>query len=215
MSDRPDNRVQRIFRSRYHAGLAMAYGILWLAMAIAPPPGRFRWFLGNILVFATVALMVGIYRRLPLSNLSYTLIALFLALHTYGAYYTYSEAPLGLWLTDVFAADRNHYDRIVHFLFGLLMYWPFHELAERGMRVPVRWVGIVALMFVVSLSALYEAIEWVTAMVVDPDAARAFLGAQEDFFDAQKDHVLAITGGIISFLAAGWLARRGKLPEAS
>lgn len=193
----------------------MAYGILWLAMAIAPPPGRFRWFLGNILVFATVALMVGIYRRLPLSNLSYTLIALFLALHTYGAYYTYSEAPLGFWLADVFAADRNHYDRIVHFLFGLLMYWPFHELAGRGMRVPARWVGIVALMFVVSLSALYEAIEWVTAMVVDPEAARAFLGAQEDFFDAQKDHVLAITGGVISFVAAGWLGRRGKLPVAS
>ncbi len=215
MSDRPDNRMRRIFRSPYHAGLAMAYGILWLAMAIAPPPGRFRWFLGNILVFATVALMVGIYRRLPLSNLSYTLIALFLALHTYGAYYTYSEAPLGFWLADVFAADRNHYDRIVHFLFGLLMYWPFHELAARGMRVPARWVAIVGLMFIVSLSALYEAIEWITAMVVDPEAARAFLGAQEDFFDAQKDHVLAIAGGIISFVAAGWLGRRGKLPVAS
>ena len=204
-----------IFRSPYHAGLAVAYGFVWLAMAIAPPPGRFRWFLGNILVFATVALMVGIYRRLPLSNLSYTLITLFLALHTYGAYYTYSEAPLGFWLADVFAADRNHYDRVIHFLFGLMIYWPLRELAERGMRVPARWVGVIGLLFVVSLSALYEAIEWVTAMVVDPEAARAFLGAQEDFFDAQKDHVLAIAGGILSFVAAGWLARHGKLPKAN
>ena len=124
-------------------------------------------------------------------------------------------APLGFWLADVFTADRNHYDRVIHFLFGLMIYWPLRELAERGMRVPARWVGVIGLLFVVSLSALYEAIEWVTAMVVDPEAARAFLGAQEDFFDAQKDHVLAIAGGILSFVAAGWLARRGKLPKAS
>lgn len=215
MDNSRDTAFHGIFRSRYHAVLTYTFGAVWLVLAFAPPIDRFKWFLGNILVFATVWLMAKIYRRLPLSNLSYSLIALFLALHTYGAYYTYGEAPLGFWLADVFATDRNHYDRVIHFLFGLMMYWPFHELAERGIRVPARWVGIIGLMFVVSLSALYEAIEWITAIVVSPEAARAFLGAQDDFFDAQKDHTLAIAGGILSFLAAGWLARRGRLPVAS
>ncbi len=194
--------------------LTYIFGAAWLALAIAPPE-RFRWFLGNLLVFATVALMLRIYRRLPLSNLSYGLISLFLVLHTYGAHYAYADVPLGFWLADVFEVERNHYDRVIHFLFGLLMYWPFRELAERGLRVPARWVGLVGLMFVVSLSALYEAIEWITAMVVSPETALAFLGTQGDVFDAQKDHTLALTGGLISFLLAGWLARRGRLPVAS
>jgi putative membrane protein len=215
LADIQDAAVHGVFRSRYHAGLAYGFTAAWLILAIAPPPGRFRWFLGNILVFAAVVLMVKIYRRLPLSNLSYGLIALFLVLHTYGAYYAYAGAPIGFWLSDVFAVDRNHYDRVIHFLFGLMMYWPFRELVERGMRLPARWVGLVALMFIFSLSAIYEAIEWVAAMVISPEAALLFLGTQGDVFDAQKDHTLASTGGVISYLLAGWLARRGKLPVAS
>lgn len=215
MDNLRDNAFHGVFRSAYHAALAYAVGIAWLIMAVAPPISRFKWFLGNILIFATVWLMVKIYRRLPLSNLSYSLIALFLILHTYGAHYAYADAQLGFWISDVFAVDRNHYDRIIHFLFGLLMFWPFRELAERGMRMPARWVSLTALMFIFSLSAFYEAIEWIVALVVSPDAALTFLGTQGDVFDAQKDHTLATTGGIISFLTAGWLARRDKLPVPS
>lgn len=214
MNSGPDNASGGMFRSRYHAGLAYAYGVVWLAAAIAPF-GRYEWLLENVLIFAAVALMVAIYRRFPLSNLSYTMIALFMVFHTYGSNYTYANTPLGFWISDIFGADRNHYDRIVHFLFGVMLYWPFREVAERSIAAPARWVGTVGLMFVVSLSAIYEAIEWLAAIIVSPEAALAFLGTQGDVFDAQKDHVLAIAGGMISFLMAGWLARRGKLPGVS
>ena len=214
MDSEPDKTIHGIFRSRYHAGLAYGYGVVWLVAAISPR-GRFEWFLENVLIFATVALMLAIYRRMPLSNLSYTLIALFLVFHSYGSHYMYANAPLGFWVSDIFGTERNHYDRVIHFLFGLMMYWPFRELAERSIRASAKWVGIVGLMFIISLSAFYEGIEWVVALVVRPDAALDFLGTQGDFFDAQKDHTLAITGGLLSFLAAGWLARRGRLPAAS
>lgn len=203
-----------VFRSRYHAGLTLGFGVVWVWAAILPT-GRFEWFLENILIFAVVALMVAIYRRFPLSNLSYTMVAVFLALHTYGSHYMYANTPLGFWVSDLFGVERNHYDRIIHFLFGLLIFWPLREVAERSIRAGEKWVGLVGLMFIVSMSAFYESIEWVVAIVVSPGAALDFLGTQGDLFDAQKDHTLAIAGGILSFLAAGWMARRGRLPQPS
>lgn len=206
--------IDGIFRSRYHAGLALGYGAIWIVAAISPA-GRFEWFLENVLIFATVALMVAIYRRFPLSDLSYTLIALFLAFHSYGSHYMYANTPMGFWISDLFGAERNHYDRIIHFLFGLMMFWPLREVAERSIGTSARWAAIIGLMFIISGSALYEAIEWAVAMVVRPGAALAFLGTQGDFFDAQKDHTLAIAGGMISFVIAGLMARRGRLPQPS
>src|SRR3546814_5752053 len=65
-------------------------------------------------------------RRWPLSTASVACIALFMALHTLGGRYAYSNVPYDDWaralagtsLSDAFGWTRNHYDRLVHFAFG-------------------------------------------------------------------------------------------------
>lgn len=202
------------FRSRYHRVLASGYGLIWLATAITPEY-RLSWLLENVLVLVTIWVLWRTYNRLPLSNMSYTLIAVFLALHTYGAYYTYAETPIGFWFADQFDFERNHYDRIIHFLSGIMLYWPMREVAQHSVHARPVWIDYIAGLFVVAMSGLYEAIEWLTAVIFAPDVALHFLGSQGDVFDAQKDHALVISGALISFCLALWLERTGRIPKPS
>jgi len=173
---------------------------LWLAMAIEPF-NRFDWLLENILVFVYGALLVATYRVFTFSNLSYGLFTLFISLHLVGAHYTYSETPLGFWLQDWFGFSRNHYDRIVHFAFGLLMAVPFRELLTRAAGVRRAWSYVLVLLTVLGFSGFYEALEGLVAMIVSPELGAAYLGTQGDEWDAQKDTALAFAGaGVVMFM---------------
>ena len=130
-----------VVASRYdrapHIFLAAFAGV-WVVTAIRPLYFQ-DWFLENLLVFATVPVLVGTYRRFRFSNLSYLLITLFLILHVIGAHYTYSEVPLGNWLRDGWQMSRNHYDRVVHFTFGLFLAYPLWEILVRVGGVRNGW----------------------------------------------------------------------------
>ncbi len=203
-----DNRVLHI--------LTAAYAVIWLAAAIAPID-RFDWFLENLLVLAFVSLLAATYRAFPLSDMSYTVIAVFLSLHAVGAHYTYSESPMGFWLQDAWDLERNHYDRLVHFLFGLLFSYPLREVVLRGTHASSPWSYALSLISVLALSNVYEILEWAVAEIVDPEAAFAFLGTQGDVFDAQKDSALAAAGAIIGLAVIAMLSKRrgGARPTTS
>jgi len=145
------------------------------------------------------------YRRLPLSNISYTLIFVFLCLHTVGAHYTYSLVPYDDWtesltgsrLNDWFGFERNHYDRLVHFAFGLLLAYPIRELFLRVAGARGFWGYYLPLDLTMSFSMLYELIEWGAAVVFGGDLGHAYVGAQGDPWDAHKDMALATLGALI------------------
>jgi putative membrane protein len=181
------------------------YLLYWIELAIAPQY-RFDWFLENLLVFATVPWLVHMYIRRPLSNFSYVLILLFYCLHTLGSHYTYSEVPVGFWISEMLGLERNHYDRIVHFAFGLLICYPLSELIQRSARPRGNWSLVFGVLVVCTFSLFYETIEWIVASIVSPEASMAFLGTQGDVFDAQKDGALASLGAIIAALV-GWRVR--------
>ena len=65
--------------------LCILYAIIWIVAAIDPVE-RSDWLLENLLVFGFVPTLVFTYRRLPLSDVSYILIFLFLVMHTVGAH---------------------------------------------------------------------------------------------------------------------------------
>jgi putative membrane protein len=104
------------------------YAVFWIALAVHSVD-RSDWFLENLLVFATASVLIPTYRRFQLSNLSYALILVFLAFHAVGAHYTYAKVPAGFWLMDWLHLKRNHYDRVIHFAFGLLLLYPVTPLA--------------------------------------------------------------------------------------
>jgi len=173
--------------------------LLWLVTAIAPSY-RHDWLLENLLVFVAVMALAASYTSFQFSSLSYALITLFLSLHLIGAHYTYSETPLGYWAQDWFGWQRNHYDRLVHFAFGLLIVVPVRELLHRTAALRGRWLMLLSLSVIMSFSAVYEAIEAIAAMLISPELGAAFLGAQGDAFDAQKDSLLALLGAAVTLL---------------
>ncbi len=189
---------------------AIVFAIVWTVVAIHP---RYRdaWLLENLVMLVAVPVAVLTYRKYRISNGGYVLATIFLILHTIGSYYTYSEVPLGDMARQWFGLSRNHYDRFVHFSFGLLMLRPLRELTIRRPaalgRAATFFVGIA----LVSFGALaYEVVEWWTAVLSDPDAGQAFLGTQGDVWDSQWDMALAWAGATIA--AAIHLFRQSRTP---
>jgi putative membrane protein len=137
------------------------------------------------------------YRRLPLSDVSYVLLFLFLSLHSAGAHYTYSEVPFGYWLKETFDLQRNHFDRIVHFAFGLLLTYPVHEILTRTVQPRGVWPLLLAVAVITAFSGFFEIVEGIVALLVNPELGAAYLGTQGDVWDAQKDMALATGGAVI------------------
>jgi putative membrane protein len=178
----------------------VAFLVVWIALAIAPSD-RMDWLLENGPTFVAVPLAVAGYRRHRLSDRAYVQATIFLVLHTVGAHYTYSEVPVGAWARDAFGLTRNHYDRVVHFLFGLLMLRPIRELGFRTGHAPGPVARVYFTVAGVALwSLVYEVVEWAVASVADPAAGTAYLGTQGDQWDAEKDMALALLGGILAAL---------------
>ena len=202
---------------RYVLALAVAFALEWTALAINP---RYRgdWALENALTVAFVAALVLLRDRLPLSRVSYTALFIFLSLHSIGAHYTYSEVPYDAWmkaltgrsLGELLGWQRNYYDRLVHFAYGVLFVYPIREILMRFAGVRGVWSYYLPVAIASSTSLDYEVIEWGAASLFGGELGVAYLGAQGDVWDAQKDMVLAVLGAILSMslLAIGNIVRR-------
>ena len=196
--------------------LAVAFGALWTVLAIAPYD-RADWALENVLIVVAVGVLVATRRVLPLSNASYGLLFAFLCLHAVGAHYTYSLVPWdealrsmsGASLSEVFGATRNHYDRVVHLAYGLLLVLPLREWLMRHAGVRGFWSYFLPMDVVLSTSALYELIEWAAALLFGGGLGVAFLGTQGDEWDTHKDMALAALGALIATLAI-WALNRAR-----
>ena len=200
--------VRASFRTdRLQRVLFAAYVAVWIWAAV-DPVYRFDWFLENILVFLAFPGLVATRARFPLSGASYVLIFLFGCLHAVGSHYTYSEVPVGFWLQDELGLARNHYDRLVHFCFGLLLFYPLREAGRRYGGGESAFASLAALGFVFMGSASFEVLEMLVAMIVDPKAGQAYLGTQGDEWDAQKDMALAALGALLALALTVGVERR-------
>ncbi|HSP32670.1 MAG TPA: DUF2238 domain-containing protein, partial [Halomonas sp.] len=138
------------------------------------------------------------------SRLAWSCIFLFLIFHEIGAHYTYSEVPYDLWWQTLFGFsldqnlgfERNQYDRWVHFLYGLLILPLVAELTERLFPLNSVLRRFIPVMMIMSHASLYELIEWFSAEVFGGELGQAYLGAQGDIWDAQKDMAWALVGAL-------------------
>jgi len=197
--------LARIPYRRYLAILGVTFAVLAIALGIAPKY-RGDWVMENVLVLLFLGAAVLLQRRLALSRLSWTFVFVFLCLHELGAHYTYSEVPYDDWcralfgwtLSEKLGLHRNHYDRLVHFSYGLLLAYPVRELFLRVGDAKGFWGYFLPLDVTMSTSMLYELFEWATAVVFGGDLGAAYLGTQGDEWDAHKDMALASLGALIA-----------------
>lgn len=197
---------------RYPKILFGVFVLYWLAWAYKP--WFFQdWLLENVLTVAFVTLLVTTRRRFPLSNISYTLIFVHLCLHTIGAHYTYEKVPYDEWfkgvfgvtLNSLFGFERNHYDRLLHFLFGLLLVYPIREVFVRIVNVKGFWSYYLPWDVTISFSVIFEFFEWGAAEIFGGDLGVAYLGTQGDVWDAHKDMLLATVGGLITMCVVAFI----------
>ena len=168
------------------------------------------WWLENVLVFVLLTYLVASYRKYPLSNLSYAWIFVFLCIHEWGAHHKYADVPLGEWMKVWLHTTRNHYDRVVHLCFGLMLGYPLHEMYSVYGNIRGRWAYYFPIETAMAFGAVYECIEATVASIVSPDAGEAFVGMQGDIWDSQKDMAMGMLGGMIS-MGSLYLYRRSLL----
>lgn len=181
----------------YQLFLAAIFTAVWIWAAINPLYPA-DWLLENYLIFLFIPIVIFGTWKFKLSDLSLTLIVTLMCLHIVGSHYTYGEVPFGFYVQELTGGARNMYDRMVHFSFGLLIAYPLWEVLMKTTGVKNFASYYLAFDIIVSWSALYELMEWAVAHIVAPEAALAFLGAQGDVWDAQKDMALATAGAVIS-----------------
>jgi putative membrane protein len=190
--------------------VVIPYLVLWIVMAINPY-NRFDWMLENLLIWAVVIVLIATCRIYRFSLVSYVLIAVFLSLHTIGAHYSYNSTPLDVWLHHLFTLQRDPYDRVVHFSYGLLLAYPIRELLLRNMNITKLGSSIISITIILASGAFYELIEMWVALLVAPEIGTLFLGTQGDPWDTQHDMELAMYGAVLAMLVtwdfAKWRSR--------
>ena len=197
-------------QDRFQRGLFILFLIGFAASFVKPPYLEFL-LMQHVPTLLAAFLLAYLSNRFEIGRLSYTSIMLFLGLHTLGARYLYSYTPydewsqwlLGVRITELFGFSRNHYDRLVHFSYGLLMSIPIQEIERKYLRLSVAVSSVLAVECIIATSATYELIEWLVAVIFTPAWADQFLGQQGDMFDAQKDMALALLGAVLSTSVLG------------
>lgn len=199
LSTASTNMQKELYSNRTVLVSVSLFFLYWISTLITTP-NLSNWILENTLVIIFLLVLVATQSRFRFSDASYLLIFFYLILHVYGAKFTYAENPFGYWLKDAFDLGRNHYDRIVHFSFGLLLAYPMRDFFRNHFGWPSWVCWVLPAEITLSFSGMYELIEWLVAQVLFPEQGADYLGSQGDVWDAQKDMALAFSGAVLTML---------------
>jgi putative membrane protein len=177
-------------------------GAIVLAWSSVAPKDRAVWLMEVFPAVAGAAALGLTYRRHPFTPGVYRLVFVFSLVLMVGGKYTYAEVPLGFWVRDALHLNRNHFDRVGHFLQGVIPAMIAREMLLRCTPLrPGKAVFWICTSVALAVSACYELIEWQAAIWTAPEQGQAFLGTQGDLWDTQKDMTMALAGSLASQLA--------------
>lgn len=156
-------------------------------------------------------------RRWPMTTGHFASICLFICVHCIAARWLYSNVPYDQWVQaltgwspqQAFGWQRNHFDRLIHLLYGVCLAPALlHYLRQRWPLEP-RQAFVLAVMAIMCSSLVYEWLEWGIALVLSPEAAESYNGQQGDAWDAHADMLLATLGALTA-----WPRRRPGIEPA-
>lgn len=185
---------------KYPMSLLFIVLVVWAWSGILPHDTRLTWVLETFPFMIALPIILYTRKRLPLTDLTYTLIAIHAVILMVGGHYSYARVPLGFWMEDWFGWTRNNYDKIGHFMqgFGPAIYT--REIMARTSPLKRgRWLGLVAVAIPLAFSALYEIVEWL-ASLSNPNDTEAFLGTQGYVWDTQTDMFWCLIGSVVALV---------------
>ena len=162
------------------------------------PYSRVIWITENSFSVCIAAAFAILYwRGVRFSWVAYFLVTLYLCFHTVGGHYTFERVPFDA-ITEFFGFERNHFDRICHFMVGFFAF-PALEYFESRNLIRSRGVAVfLVIMGIFGVAAVFELVEWIYAELAAPEAGNAFLGSQGDLWDAQKDMLCDGLGAVFA-----------------
>lgn len=196
--------MQRNFNSVIVSTVAV---FIVMVLASIEPLEWSSYLLHQLGTLLFLAFMMIAYRYWHITKSAYVQSMIFLVIHIVGARYLYSYVPYDDWteqlfgvrLNEWFGWQRNMYDRLVHFSYGLLLFSAMVEISKSIFKIQsIKLLIAIALMINMSSSLLYELLEWGIATTLSPEEAEAYNGQQGDIWDAHKDMALALLGGLIA-----------------
>jgi putative membrane protein len=178
--------------------LAIFFGVLsWSGIN---PKDYFTWLLETAPAMLGFIALAVTYKRFRLTNLTYALILIHSIILMVGGHYTYAEVPLFDWIKDVFAMQRNNYDKLGHFAQGFVPAIIAREVfIKRSVLRKITWLNFFVVCFCLALSAFYELIEWLVAVIAG-GSSEAFLGTQGYVWDTQTDMLGALVGAVLALV---------------
>ena len=184
----------------FKKSVTVIFILFWIVLAINPVD-RGIWALENILVVTIFPVVLWLDRRYKFNNWTYLSLTAFVILHLFGAHMTYNNMIYFSWFSDWFGWERNYYDQVIHFLFGLMVFVPFFEIFyHQGVSRKLSY--LIAFLFISGVGAWYEILEWLSMALFSnrPDEICAQAVTQGDVWDAQKDIAYAVIGSVVVLL---------------
>ncbi len=179
--------------------------LLWSGIG---PKDYYTWILEVLPAVIGLVILVLTRQGFPLTPLVYILILIHCIILMVGGHYTYAEVPAGDWVSNFFGWQRNNYDKLGHLAQGFVPAIIAREIFIRKEVVNGKWWrNFLICCFCLAFSALYELLEWWTALLSGA-GAEAFLGTQGYQWDTQSDMLLALLGAILALITLSRLHDR-------
>jgi putative membrane protein len=199
-----------MLQRRIKVGLLILY-FLVLAITCIRPVYPDEMYLQHSVTLLVAIILIHITVRNNLSNKAFLLVVMFMIFHIIGARWIYSYVPYDDWMKSLtgfsinnyFGFQRNEYDRLVHFLFGLMMLNPLREIYSKWINCTPKTLTLLAFLTILSMSMLYEIFEWSISIFLSPQDVEAYNGQQGDYWDSQKDMALAMAGALLAIVIIG------------
>ena len=184
------------------------YGLVALVVVLLvwsgiQPYDRATWWMEVAPIYLAAPVLWLSHERFPLTSLLVVLIAAHAIVLLVGGAYTYARVPAGFWVQEQFSLSRNPYDKLGHFMQGFVPALVAREIFVRqGIVRAGVWPSILGVAMALSVSLIYELIEWGAAVALG-QGAEEFLGTQGDVWDTQSDMGMAFLGALLAVTLLG------------
>jgi putative membrane protein len=170
-------------------------GLVWSGIH----PRNYGHWIGEVAA-PVIALIILIFsfKRFRYSYFTYGAILFSCYLMFIGAHYTFSKVPLFDWIRDYFGQDRNNFDKLGHFVQGIVPVLISRELFIRKKIIRgYKWVTFLSFCICLSTTAVYEVVEFIAVTIAGKNP-NTFLGTQGYALDSQSDMFFAVIGGLMT-----------------
>lgn len=188
--------------------IVIIFALAWLILAINPVhPGI--WAMENLLVAVIFPIVLWLDHKYRFTNTTFLVLTIFVILHLFGAHYTYERMTGFNMVSEFFGWERNYYDQLIHFLFGLMVFMPFYEVfSHQGMSRNMSY--LLAFLFISAINSWYEILEWLAMVVFCREPNCSDFITQRDVWDTQKDMAYATVGALLAMLIHRYFTKTGR-----